>query len=538
VRYPGGTIANTFDWKRAIGGTPGCQVDGNGSAATGFPAVRQGLSWGPDEYMEFLDLIDAQPLVMVPFVTETPADAADWVEYMNAPASAPGNPNGGVDWADVRAANGHPAPYGVRRWEIGNEQHHDNSRYWLAADDDVAVRQYAFGGHRDISREALGRNCAHPLGGVPSDGTTRQVFEALYPPVEASSVRVEVAGRAWGRVDSLTEAGPNDRVYVLDATHGRVVFGDGTHGAIPPSGSAVLASYRSVHAGYFAFAKRMKAVDPTIKVCASWGNRDFIRLVQGRRYDCLTAHAITSFGASEDADWANALEGHDRFMAAAAERRKAVAALLGELPADTPLWLTEFTTINGDRLDFPSWATSASHAAYMATLWGAWLELNVPWGMGDDLLWGFDRAVLGPTPHYTYTADAVTREALAPMFEAGGHVLSTSVTGNPLRDPAAESHPYRGLTVTATRRADGQLYLLVVNRMPFQDIKATVRLDHFRSSTKAVVREVRAESFRSWNRPEAPPAVTLRISARRIGVSGFSHTFPSTSTTVIRIPRR
>ena len=48
------------------------------------------------------------------------ADAADLVEYCNAPNNG-SNPNGGTDWAAVRAQNGHPQPYGVRLFEIGNE---------------------------------------------------------------------------------------------------------------------------------------------------------------------------------------------------------------------------------------------------------------------------------------------------------------------------------------------------------------------------------------------------------------------------------
>ena len=46
-------------------------------------------------------------------------DAADLIEYLNAQVGT--NPNGGIDWAKVRADNGHPQPYNVRYFEIGNE---------------------------------------------------------------------------------------------------------------------------------------------------------------------------------------------------------------------------------------------------------------------------------------------------------------------------------------------------------------------------------------------------------------------------------
>jgi hypothetical protein len=291
-----------------------------------------------------------------------------------------------------------------------------------------------------------------------------------------------------------------------------------------------------VHAGYFAFARQMKAVDPTIKVCASWGTPAFPQVVSDRRFDCLSAHAITSFEAAGDADWADPLEGHDRLMLATAKRRGKVADLLEVLPDRVPLWLTEASTINGDLTDFPAWTTSASHAAHMATLWGDWMELNIPWGMGDDLLWGSDRAVLGPAPHYTYTADAVTREALLPMFEAGGRQLSTAVSANPVRHPGLGDGSYPGLAVTATRGPKGQLFLLVVNRLPFEDVTSRVRLDHFQSAGTAVVRHVASPSFQAWNAPGEPPAVTLETRSRRIEEAGFTATFPSTSTTVIRIP--
>lgn len=42
--------------------------------------------------------------------------------------------------------------------------------------------------------------------------------------------------RRWASVESLADAGPEDRVYVLDPTSGVLQFGDGVHGAAVPSG--------------------------------------------------------------------------------------------------------------------------------------------------------------------------------------------------------------------------------------------------------------------------------------------------------------
>jgi hypothetical protein len=49
----------------------------------------------------------------------------------------------------------------------------------------------------------------------------------------------------WSRVDDLSESGPDDRHFVLDPETGEVRFGDGMHGAKPPTGStSVKASYQ------------------------------------------------------------------------------------------------------------------------------------------------------------------------------------------------------------------------------------------------------------------------------------------------------
>jgi phage tail sheath protein FI len=49
----------------------------------------------------------------------------------------------------------------------------------------------------------------------------------------------------WTLIEDLSVAGRDDRVYVLDASAGEVGFGDGEHGAMPPTdGATIRASYR------------------------------------------------------------------------------------------------------------------------------------------------------------------------------------------------------------------------------------------------------------------------------------------------------
>lgn len=69
--------------------------------------------FGTDEFVRFCRELDVEPMICVNAGSGTPEEAAEWVEYCNG---GPDTPMGAL-----RAANGHPEPYGVKYWEIGNE---------------------------------------------------------------------------------------------------------------------------------------------------------------------------------------------------------------------------------------------------------------------------------------------------------------------------------------------------------------------------------------------------------------------------------
>jgi alpha-N-arabinofuranosidase len=108
IRYPGGNFLSGYNW-----------LDGVGPKER-RPRRRE-LAWfsietnqfGTDEFMRFCRKIGAQPMLGVNLGTGTIQAAADLVEYCNAPA--------GTHYADMRAANGHPEPYNVKYWCLGNE---------------------------------------------------------------------------------------------------------------------------------------------------------------------------------------------------------------------------------------------------------------------------------------------------------------------------------------------------------------------------------------------------------------------------------
>jgi len=75
---------------------------------------------GIDEFCQFCELTGVEPLICVSFA-DGPRSAAELVEYCNGDA--------GSGWGARRAANGHPAPYRVKYWQIGNEINPNNQEY-------------------------------------------------------------------------------------------------------------------------------------------------------------------------------------------------------------------------------------------------------------------------------------------------------------------------------------------------------------------------------------------------------------------------
>jgi len=549
IRYPGGIVGNLFDWKDAIDRpdlgrfTRGCQTHGQWTPQ-GFGRVR-GNDYGVDEHMQVTEEVGAEAVLMVPFITETPSDAADWVEYMNTPSDGTAsNPNGGVDWAEVRNLNGHPTPYRVKWWEIGNEQRVNHQRYWLSKNMKKALHQYIHGATIDINGEMLGRNCMQLNRGSRSSGRPGQVFQVLYPP--AQNMQVQVLDRAgqvapgWTQAldNNLASANADSDVYSVNEEEGLVTFGDGQNGAILPKGFNVRASYTSVHQGVFSYIKAMRSVDPKIKTCVTWGLKEFIRAAGRRKYNCFSVHAYTHFKSEGHNQWASRIEGHDWHMLGTAKERDFVTKLKRALPRGTSLALTEFGTIFGDTQTYPEWTGSMTRATYMASMWVNWINLGIPLAAGSDMLAKKDRALLGPAPHFAMSAEALMREAIKPLFVPGSRKLGVSLTRNPRRNgPTPQSGSYPALSVTATRAPGREARILVVNRFPTKAVRARVNLQGFVSRRVAFLSRVNGRHFWSWNTARVTQ-VHLRTDRRRIGRNSFTEVFPAHSVTVIRVPSR
>lgn len=100
LRFPGGSHAEKYRWRDAVGPQ-------RGGTTTQF-------TFGTDEFLRFCRELGAEPMITANWGAG-PEEAAAWVEYCNGAATTP--------MGRLRAANGHPEPYGVRYWELGNENY-------------------------------------------------------------------------------------------------------------------------------------------------------------------------------------------------------------------------------------------------------------------------------------------------------------------------------------------------------------------------------------------------------------------------------
>ena len=108
IRYPGGNFLSGYRWEDGVG-------------PRDHRPVRRDLAWqsietnqfGTNEFIEVCHMIQAEPMIGVNMGTGSIQDAANLVEYCNAPV--------GTQYADLRASHGYPEPHNVKYWCLGNE---------------------------------------------------------------------------------------------------------------------------------------------------------------------------------------------------------------------------------------------------------------------------------------------------------------------------------------------------------------------------------------------------------------------------------
>ena len=127
VRFPGGTDVDHVNWLDMIDNVPG--RPGGRPVTIGHSGNPVTNNFGYDEFLRLCEELGIAPLLVVNFrdgliaaggPEQAAIHAAKLVAYCNAETAAELPEDLGV-WPRLRAENGHPKPYGVKYFQIGNE---------------------------------------------------------------------------------------------------------------------------------------------------------------------------------------------------------------------------------------------------------------------------------------------------------------------------------------------------------------------------------------------------------------------------------
>src|SRR5947199_234859 len=110
LRWPGGNFVSGYHWLDGVG--PRDKRPRRSELAW---YAEESNRFGTDEFIEYCRVLGAEPFICVNMGSGTMDEAQAWVEYCNG--------TGNTSWANLRRQHGHPDPYRVRYWGLGNEMY-------------------------------------------------------------------------------------------------------------------------------------------------------------------------------------------------------------------------------------------------------------------------------------------------------------------------------------------------------------------------------------------------------------------------------
>lgn len=182
LRYPGGCYADFYHWKDGIGprdqrpetwSTPWKEWNSN--------------DFGTDEYIELAQLLGFEGHITANYISGTPKEAAEWVQYTNGARDTP--------MGRLRTRNGHPKPLDIKFWAIGNEAPSSCSRVYTGG---TSVSDYVRRFHEyksamqkaDPSIRIMASSVGHPewakklLQAMPVDMLATSIYTGPHPRVK------------------------------------------------------------------------------------------------------------------------------------------------------------------------------------------------------------------------------------------------------------------------------------------------------------------------------------------------------------------
>ena len=193
-RLPGGNFISDFNWYHSVGPRDRRQPDFDYA----WNAVQTN-DVGMDEFMTFCKLIGVEPYITVNAGFGDAHSAAEEVEYMNGATSTP--------MGAMRARNGHPEPYHVRFWDIGNEPYGQ----WQLGRTDL---KYYLLKHNEFAKAMRAADPSITLlasGSMPEEAILEGVASDWHIPLDQAGICSHADWTCgflkhdWGNFDGVTE---------------------------------------------------------------------------------------------------------------------------------------------------------------------------------------------------------------------------------------------------------------------------------------------------------------------------------------------
>ncbi|MGV3028434.1 beta-N-acetylglucosaminidase domain-containing protein [Streptococcus hyovaginalis] len=560
-RYPGGTISNLFNWKTAIGPVEGRkdQIHGfyNNPGQGGIAA-----NFGLPELISFADQADSEIVYVYSLARGNAQDVADLMEYFNAEVGT--NINGGIDWAAVRAQDGHPDPINVRFFEIGNEMQQGaatgdgqwSQKYWVQfVPGKTPVEAYIDGGTAVLNRQYAVKEEDWNQTASYSDGTANQVFYMRYAnvnpkmldtsgnivddpdfvAVNPGSVQVFVNDMAdWSEVSNFDNSRATDKHYVIDYSTGFIHFGDGVHGQIPGRNQQITVSYSVEKDGFNAISQSlkdtMKAIDGAegknreANVYTSFESSGFIDLMRSRDtedlYDGMTIHPYsgTVSGGSNTAIF------YDNAMKKAEDVGiQHVQNYVNMLPEGKVPVISEFGIFRNTEPQ----VRSLTGALYTAKVMMSYVTLGSPYiqrhtlvdwySSGADSLGPTQQAVIQAVPidgSSTLTGEGEFDFFLTPsalVIEMYNDMLGNDIINAQVEGIEKLENGVNPVNVLVSKDEEGNVYIAAVNVARDMDYVLDLNIRGINLDGKLIdVQELTADDIAGENTLENPNAVQIK----------------------------
>jgi alpha-N-arabinofuranosidase len=193
-RLPGGNFLSNWSWYNSVG-----DIDKRPPVYDHAWNAMQTNDVGMDEFMTLCKLIGADPYISVNAGFGDAHSAAEEVEYMNGSVN--------TRLGAMRAHNGHPEPYHVKFWDIGNEPYGT----WQLGRTDL---KYYVLKHNEFAKAMRAVDPSITLlasGAMPDEMTVTGQTRALHQPEIQAQYGSDadftggLLAHSWGNFDGITE---------------------------------------------------------------------------------------------------------------------------------------------------------------------------------------------------------------------------------------------------------------------------------------------------------------------------------------------